>query len=64
MDTVANTGDVHAHEAMLYVEDNIALSEAIKMNVGLHYSAFAVQGNFYHSLQPRFSMSAMVDHGW
>ena len=60
MDTVANTGDVHAHEAMLYVEDNIALSEAIKMNVGLHYSAFAVQGNFYHSLQPRFSMSAMV----
>ena len=59
-DTVAGSGDVNAHEAMLYVEDNFALSEAVKMNVGLHYSAFAVQGNFYQSLQPRFSMSALL----
>ena len=60
MDTVAGSDDVHAHEAMLYVEDNFTISPAVKMNVGLHYSAFAVQNNFYHSLQPRFSMSAMV----
>jgi len=59
-DTVTGSNNVNAHEAMLYVEDNFTLTPSIKMNVGLHYSAFAVQGNFYHSLQPRFGMSAMV----
>ena len=59
-DTVSGSDNVNAHEAMLYVEDNFTISPAVKMNVGLHYSAFAVQGNFYHSLQPRFGMSAMV----
>jgi hypothetical protein len=51
---------IDAHETMLYAEDNFTISPIFKLNVGLHYSTFIVQNKFYHSLQPRLSMSAML----
>lgn len=51
---------VMAHETSLYAEDNITITPALHVNAGLHYSTFTVNKHFYHSLQPRLSMSAMV----
>jgi len=51
---------VLAHETALYAEDNITITPSFHINAGLHYSTFTVNKHFYHSLQPRLSMSAMV----
>jgi TonB-dependent Receptor Plug Domain/CarboxypepD_reg-like domain len=53
--------DVFAHETMLYAEDNITLGTFIKANVGLHYSTFYVQNQFYNSLQPRLSLRMLIN---
>lgn len=55
-DTVIGNKDVYSHETMAYIEDNISLGYALKLNLGLHYSMFNVQQETYHSLQPRLSM--------
>jgi len=59
-DTTFGDANIFAHEASLYVEDNITLNSFLKLNAGLHYSAFYVQNQFYHSLQPRLSVRAML----
>lgn len=55
IDAVIGDRDIHSDEVALYVEDNINIAKMFKINVGAHYSAFAVQNRFYHSLQPRVS---------
>lgn len=59
-DTTFGDANIFAHEASLYVEDNITLNSFLKLNAGLHYSAFYVQNQFYHSLQPRLSLRALL----
>ena len=59
-DTIFGNANIYAHEASLYVEDNITLNSFFKLNAGLHYSAFYVQNQFYHSLQPRLSVRALL----
>ena len=61
MDTVIGDENIYSHEAVAYVEDNITLSDALKANVGLHYSTFYVQGQFYQSLEPRLSMRYLIN---
>lgn len=56
LDTVFGDSFVYAHETMLYAEDNIDLGRYVKANLGLHYSTFFVQRQFYHSLQPRLGL--------
>jgi outer membrane cobalamin receptor len=46
---------------VVYFEDNVTLSESLKANVGLHYSAFNVQGQFYQSLEPRLSLRYLIN---
>ncbi|MDR1631845.1 MAG: TonB-dependent receptor [Dysgonamonadaceae bacterium] len=60
LDTVIGDKDVFAHEMVAYAEDNFSIGQYFKINAGLHYSAFSVQGKFYHSLQPRVSFRAML----
>lgn len=55
-DTVFGDKRMYSHETMFYIEDNITLNYALKMNLGLHYSTFKVEDKLYHSLQPRASM--------
>jgi outer membrane receptor for ferrienterochelin and colicin len=52
--------DVLAHETQLYVEDNMTVADALKMNVGLNYSTYTVGGRFYHSLEPRLSSRLLL----
>lgn len=53
MDTTIGDKNVFSHENTIYFEDNITLTNTLKLNAGLHYSNFIVQGQFYNSLQPR-----------
>jgi hypothetical protein len=55
---------IRAHEAVLYVEDELSLGENLQANVGLNYSGFVVDGEFYHSLQPRLSARLMIADGF
>lgn len=60
MDTTIGDQNVQSHETMVYAEDNITLGYYLKANVGLHYSNFFVQEEFYHSLQPRLSLRVLL----
>jgi hypothetical protein len=60
LDTVVGDKNISANEMIGYVEDNINIGSHVKANLGLHYSAFSVQGKFYHSLQPRVSINVLL----
>lgn len=46
---------VRAHEVSAYIEDNFEIGSRLRMNIGLHLSAFHVQKKSYFSVQPRIS---------
>ncbi len=60
MDTVIGNQNVFSHETALYFEDNINVTDYLKINAGLHYSTFYVQQSFYQSLQPRLSARLLI----
>ena len=51
---------IRAHEAVVYVEDEVSIGDRFHANVGLNYSGFGVGGEFYHSLQPRVSARMLL----
>jgi hypothetical protein len=61
MDTTIGDQNIYSHEAVVYAEDNITISNALKANVGLHYSTFYVQNQFYQSLEPRLSLRYLLN---
>lgn len=54
-ETVFANSLIHGHEASLFIEDEMSLTDRLKVNAGLRYTLFYVQGEAYQSLQPRFS---------
>ncbi len=60
IDTTAGSPKVFAHETALYAEDNMTFGDIFRVNAGLHYSTFTVEGKTYQSVQPRLSTSVMV----
>lgn len=60
MDTTIGNQNVLSHETALYFEDNINIGSFVKANIGLHYSTFFVQQEFYHSLQPRLGVRVLL----
>lgn len=60
IDTIVGSPKVYAHETMSYIEDNIALGELFKVNLGVHFSSFHVQKENYFSVQPRAGMRVML----
>lgn len=54
-DTTIGSRKVVAGEFSAYIEDDIKVSPNLKVNAGLHLSAFAVENRWYHSIQPRVS---------
>ena len=53
--TVFTRSELLGHELSLFGEDEIQLTDRIKMIGGLRYTLFNVQGQTYHSFQPRLS---------
>lgn len=60
VDTIVGSSNVFAHETALYVEDNMTLGDIFRVNAGVHYSTFTVEGKTYQSVQPRLSTSVML----
>jgi len=50
----------YANETSAYVENDHKITEWLKINYGLHFSAFFVKEKTYTSLQPRLSGNAVV----
>lgn len=53
-----------AKEFAAYLEDNIALGKRLKINLGVHASAFSVEDTTYTSIQPRVSARFLVNENW
>lgn len=49
------------HEAGVYAEDDWTLSSAVRLNAGLRFSLFNVQGKIYTGLEPRVSLRWLLD---
>lgn len=64
VDSVNNNRDIHAGEIDLYAEDDWELSRRLKVNAGMHFSAFLVEGRFYSSLQPRLNVRYLMPGDW
>ena len=54
------SGTIVANELTAFVEDDWAVAEAVKLNYGLHFSAFKVGNSLYPSFQPRISGRVMI----
>ncbi len=51
-------------EGYLYVEDDITLSDRIKINAGVHASGMRVEGRTYRSVQPRLAVRYLIGPDW
>ncbi len=58
--TVYANSLIHGHEVSLYGEEEMHVIDRLKVNVGLRYTLFHVQGEVYQSLQPRLSARYML----
>ena len=54
-DTSYGSSKIYANEFYTYIEDDFKINDRLKVNGGLHFSGFAVEGETYFSLQPRIS---------
>lgn len=54
-DTIFGESRIHANEINTFIEDDWNITDAFKINGGLSLTGFAVQGEFYPSVQPRLS---------
>ncbi len=54
-DTTVGSMKIFANEFSSYIEDDIKLTNELKVNAGVHLSAFNVQNKWYYSAQPRVS---------
>src|ERR1044072_5994951 len=64
LDSMNNNHNINASENDLYVEDDWEITRRFKLNGGLHWSSFIVQGQFYNSLQPRLGMRYLLPGDW
>ena len=54
-DTLLGSQVTRASEFACYAEDDIEMSRRLKLNVGIHFSGFLVNGKRYLSAQPRLA---------
>ncbi len=61
LDTTFGDKNVRGHEVNVFAEDNLSVGSFLKANVGMNYSMFQVQGQYYHSVEPRLSMRLLIN---
>ncbi len=59
-DTAIGTRNIPSVETHAYIEDEYKMGDRLKFNLGLHYSNFSVDNNFYQSFEPRLSARYMI----
>lgn len=60
IDTTLGQSNVNAQEFSAYVEDDMKLGDNLKLNAGLHLSAFKLKDKTYPSIQPRLNVRYML----
>ncbi|MEO0330884.1 MAG: TonB-dependent receptor plug domain-containing protein, partial [Bacteroidota bacterium] len=55
LDTTLGSQETDAVEFAAYAEDDLELGHRLKFNIGLHFSGFRVNDEFYTSIQPRIA---------
>ena len=60
IDSSIMSGTIPANEFVGYIEDDWSITEAVKLNYGLHLSAFRVHDATYGSIQPRLSGRVLI----
>jgi hypothetical protein len=61
-DTTVGARITTAQEFALYAEDDWKIGHRLKINVGLHTSAFLVENRWYKSMQPRLSTRYLLSN--
>jgi len=56
--------DIYAGEFSTYIEDDISISNRLKMNAGAYLSVFNVQGETFIRLQPRIALRYKASENW
>jgi hypothetical protein len=64
LDTSYNNTTSTGGELLFYGEDDWTVTDALRVNVGLHGSGFLVKGKFFSSLQPRLQARYQLPHRW
>lgn len=60
LDTTIGSVATRAGEYRVYIEDDWKVNQRLKVNAGLHGSAFAVDGRWYWDIEPRLSMRYLL----
>ncbi len=61
LDSTIGGNKVFGQEMFLYIEDDFAISQSLKMNLGIHTSTYNTQNKTYYSVQPRISARLLLD---
>jgi hypothetical protein len=60
IDTTFNSYKQNSAEMALYAEDDWIITKKLKVNIGLHFSAFKAKTKWYASLQPRLALRYLL----
>ncbi len=60
IDTTLGSSNVQSGDYAVYIEDDIKIGKIFKTNIGVHASAFVVDGKTYGSVQPRIGFRLML----
>ena len=61
IDTTFGSANIHSGEFYVFIEDDWKVNERLKVNGGIHTSAFAVNDEFYVNIQPRLSARHLLN---
>ncbi|WP_367392910.1 carboxypeptidase-like regulatory domain-containing protein [Lewinella sp. LCG006] len=61
LDTLIGSQNSYSNELFVYAEDDFTLGP-LKINAGIHASAFAVEDEFYTSVQPRLGLRYLLNN--
>lgn len=63
-DSVIGNPNILGNEFAVYLENNLSLGQKLKINAGVHASAFRVEKTNYSSFQPRIAASYHLNHSF
>jgi len=65
IDSIINLSDpIYSHDLFAYLEDDWNLNEHWRLNYGLHYSHYLLNGANYQQVQPRLSARYLLQPNW
>jgi len=64
LDTIYGDKNIYSHDMSIYGEDNIKISNRLKINLGLRYNMYNVRNSSYFSLEPRVCLNFGLSDSW